>query len=101
MKAKSKITNWKINLAIDANSNILEVVEDLVSMALNTKTNTANYSYRISKTSVINSYIVVLSIEFTELNYYNFFKEANYVTAKISRLLIGSSFIEETWTNNL
>ena len=101
MKAKNKICSWKLNLTIDANGNILEVVEDLVRMALNTKTNTVNYSYRISKTSAINSYIVVLSIEFTELNYYNFFKEANYITAKISRLLIGSSFIEETWTNNL
>ena len=101
MKAKNKICNWKLNLTIDANGNILEVVEDLVVMALNTKTNTVNYSYRISKTSAVNSYIVVLSIEFTELNYYNFFKEVNHVTAKISRLLIGSSFIEETWTNNL
>ena len=99
MKTKNKTANYIIHIINE--NRILDYVEYLASTALNTITHTVNYSYRISETSIKDNYNIFLSLEFTGLNYYNFFKETNYITSKITKVLTGDSFIEEVFTNCL
>ena len=98
MKRTNKIVNYKIYWTTDGL--IDDEVKSLLDNLLINNAN-ANYVFKINPTSLKNAFNVVVSLEFTGLNLYNFFKEANKVTAQIAKLLPNNSFIQTIFTNNL
>ena len=98
MRPTNKIVNYKIHWTTDGL--IKSDVKTLFDTVLNNTAN-VNYTFETSTTAVTNAFNVVVSLEFTGLNLYNFFKEANKVTAQIAKLLPNNSFIQTIFTNNL
>ena len=98
MRITNKIVNYKIHWTTDGL--IDNEVKTLLDNVLSNNAN-ANYVFKINTTSLNNCFNVVVSLEFTNLNLYNFFQETNKVTAKIARLLPSDSFIGTVFTNNL
>ena len=98
MKPTNKIVNYKIHWT--TGGLIDNEVKSLLDNVLSNNAN-ANYVFKINTISLNNCFNVVVSLEFTNLNLYNFFQETNKVTAKIARLLPSDSFIETVFTNNL
>lgn len=98
MRPTNKIVNYKIHW--NTNGLIDNEVKSLLDNLLINNAH-ANYVFKIGTTAVKNAFNVVVSLEFTGLNFYNFFRETNKITAKIAKLLPENSFIETVFTNNL
>ena len=98
MRPTNKIVNYKIYWTTDGS--IDNEVKSFFDNLLINNAN-ANYVFRINASSLKNAFNVVVSLEFTNLNFYNFFQETNKITAKIAKLLPDNSFIETVFTNNL
>ena len=98
MRITNKILNYKIHWT--SNGLIKSDVKTLLENVLNSTAN-VNYTFEINTTAVTNAFNVKISLEFTGLNFYNFFRESNKITAKIAKLLSQDSFIETIFTNNL
>ena len=98
MRSTNKIVNYKIYWTTDGliNNEVKSLLDNLLINNAN-----ANYVFKINTTSLKNGFNVVVSLEFTNLNFYKFFQETNKITAKIARLLPSDSFIETVFTNNL
>lgn len=98
MRITNKIVNYKIHWTTDGL--IKYDVKTLFDTVLNNKAG-VTYTFDTSKTAVANAFNVRISLEFSGLNMYNFFRETNKITAKIAKLLPENSFIETVFTNNL
>ena len=98
MKPTNKIVNYKIYWTSDG-----LIDNEVKTLFDNVLINTPNvtYTFETSTTAVANAYNVVVSLEFTGLNFYNFFRETNKITAKLAKLLPNNSFIQTIFTNNL
>ena len=98
MRITNKIVNYKIHWNTDGliKSDVKTLFDTVLSNTAN-----VNYTFDTSKTAVANAFNVRISLEFTGLNMYNFFRESNKITAKIAKLLPSDSFIETVFTNNL
>ena len=98
MRITNKILNYKIHWTSDGL--IKYDVKTLLDAVLSNIAN-VTYTFETSTTAVTNAFNVKISLEFTGLNFYNFFRESNRITAKIAKLLPNNSFIETIFTNNL
>ena len=98
MRPTNKIVNYKIHWTTDGL--IKSDVKKLFDTVL-INTPNVNYVFAITETAVKNAFNVVVSLEFTGLNFYNFFTESNKITAQIARVLPKNSFIDTVFTNNL
>lgn len=98
MRITNKILNYKIHWTTDGL--IKYDVKTLLDAILSNIAN-VTYTFETNKTAVTNAFNVKISLEFTGLNFYNFFRESNRITAKIAKLLPNNSFIETIFTNNL
>ena len=98
MRPTNKIVNYKIHWTTDGL--IKYDVKTLLDAVLSNIAN-VTYIFETSETSVTNAFDVKISLEFTGLNFYNFFRESNIITAKIAKLLPNNSFIQTIFTNNL
>lgn len=98
MRPTNKIVNYKIYWTTDGliKYDVKTLFDTLLSNTAN-----VNYTFETSTTAVANAFNVRISLEFTGLNMYNFFRESNKITAKIAKLLSRDSFIETVFTNNL
>ena len=98
MRPTNKIVNYKIHWTTDGliKSDVKTLLDAVLSNIAN-----VTYIFETSETSVTNAFDVKISLEFTGLNFYNFFRESNKITAKIAKLLPNNSFIQTIFTNNL
>ena len=98
MRLTNKIVNYKIYWTTDGliKSDVKTLLDAVLSNIAN-----VNYIFETSTTAVTNAFNVKISLEFTGLNFYNFFRESNIITAKIAKLLPNNSFIQTIFTNNL